>query len=120
MQIKDILLNRRKIKYKITWMMKRALGVRFTKQFGGKTAPKVCKKVTNLGGKFRPQTFCETHPCYLIGDIAALQSTLQSNIRKNMPHSFKSASVTPLWKRKKKRKKEKRKRKTSQQSTVPI
>ena len=37
-----------------------APGVRFTKQFGGKTAPKVCNKVTNLGGKFQPQTFCET------------------------------------------------------------
>ena len=28
---------------------------------GVKTAPKVCNKVTNLGGKFHPQTFCETH-----------------------------------------------------------
>ena len=40
-------------------------GVRFTKQFGGKTAPKVCNKVTNFWGKFHPQTFCETHPCIL-------------------------------------------------------
>ena len=29
-------------------------GLRFTKQCGCKTAPKVCNKVTNLGGKFPP------------------------------------------------------------------
>ena len=40
-------------------------GVRFTKQFGGKTAPKVCNKVTNFGGRFHPKTFCETHPSCL-------------------------------------------------------
>ena len=30
-------------------------GVRFTKQFGGKTAPKVCNKVANFGEKFHPK-----------------------------------------------------------------
>ena len=36
--------------------------MRFTKQFGCKTSPKVCNKVTNFWGKFHPQSFCETYP----------------------------------------------------------
>ena len=39
-------------------------GVRFTKEFGGHTSPKLCNKSTNLGGGFTPKLFRETHPRY--------------------------------------------------------